>query len=214
MDFSSFFPSLTSFDVEILLREASSKGLLGETWGTADSALLISLVCRLNELPMGAPTSPKISNALCFDLDLALTTLATKNDVIYTRYADDLFFSTTKRGVLRGIEADVTDIVSTLRHPRGLSLNLQKTRHSSKKRRRVVTGLVLTTDQHLSLGRARKRQLRSLVYKYTALDSAKREALRGWLSYARSVEPEFLNSLVLKFGADYLTEVLSPKIAS
>jgi RNA-directed DNA polymerase len=70
------------------------------------------------------------------------------------------------------------------------------------KGRRLVTGIILTTDGKLSLGRGKKRQLRSLVFNYPSLSKPERLTLRGWLAYCRSIEPDFLNSLVIKFGAE------------
>lgn len=77
------------------------------------------------------------------------------------------------------------------------------------KGRRIVTGIVLTNDRLLSLGRRKKRQLRSQVFKYATLSKPARDSLRGWLSYARSIEPDFLNSLALKFGAEHLGKILA-----
>ena len=66
--------------------------------------------------------------------------------VKYTRYADDLFFSTREPNVLKQIEKEVNSIVSNLSVPAKLTVNSKKTRHSSKKGARHVTGIVLGSD--------------------------------------------------------------------
>jgi RNA-directed DNA polymerase len=183
--------------------------LIHLSWDSNDTTLVVNLVCRFARLVIGAPTSPKLSNAICFDMDEQLLAIARRYDAIYTRYADDLFFSATKPNLLPQVEAAVVAAVGTLRHPKHIRLNFSKTRHSSMRRRRIVTGIILTNDGKLSLGRRRKRQLRSLVYKYPMLSERERLELRGWLAYCRSIEPEFLNSLGIKFGAARLREVTS-----
>ena len=210
MDFTEFFPSLTSADLETLLGKAKSLGRLDPSWSLDDTSLLVRLVTRFGRLVIGAPTSPKLSNALCFEMDEILLALSKRYDCVYTRYADDLFFSSRIPNVLAHVETEVILLVAGLAHPNNLKLNLSKTRHSSMRGRRVVTGIVLTCDGKLSLGRSRKRKLRSLVHKYTSLSEPERQSLRGWIAYCRSVEPEFINSLVLKFGAARLKEVASP----
>ena len=51
-------------------------------------------------LTVGAPTSPSLANALCYHLDAALDSLSKRLATNYTRYADDLFFSTYEKNVL------------------------------------------------------------------------------------------------------------------
>ena len=50
---------------------------------------------RLGHLPQGAPTSPLLANLAAMGLDIALAKLAVRNDLVYTRYADDITFSTS-----------------------------------------------------------------------------------------------------------------------
>lgn len=57
--------------------------------------LIARLCCHNNALPQGAPTSPVLSNMVCRRLDRQLMKLAQGHRCIYTRYADDLTFSTS-----------------------------------------------------------------------------------------------------------------------
>lgn len=54
---------------------------------------LAELVTVDNQLPQGAPTSPRLFDLLCTPLDRALNELARKSGGKYTRYADNIFFS-------------------------------------------------------------------------------------------------------------------------
>lgn len=92
-------------------------------------------------LPQGAPTSPMITNILCYTLDRRLSAAAAKLGFVYTRYADDLTFSSSQKerppvGKLlwrvRQIIADEGFIL----HPDKLRIM----RHSQKQE---VTGIVV-----------------------------------------------------------------------
>ena len=61
------------------------------------ATLLAQLCCHENQLPQGAPTSPIVSNYICRRLDTQLAHLARSERCYYTRYADDLCFSTDRR---------------------------------------------------------------------------------------------------------------------
>ena len=58
------------------------------------STLLARICCFKGCLPQGAPTSPIISNMICLRMDAQLTRLANDCRCKYTRYADDITFST------------------------------------------------------------------------------------------------------------------------
>lgn len=66
------------------------------------SIVIAQLVCYNRKLPQGAPTSPIITNLICQILDYNILKLAKKYKLDYTRYADDLTFSTNKRTFILG----------------------------------------------------------------------------------------------------------------
>ena len=51
-------------------------------------------------LPQGGPTSGALANAIAFDLDTALTAIADQSGMAYTRYSDDLTFSSDRKSVV------------------------------------------------------------------------------------------------------------------
>jgi RNA-directed DNA polymerase len=128
--------------------------------------------------------------------------LAAGAGATYTRYADDLFFSSNVGGAMRYFDEAVTRIVGALPYPKTLRLNPGKTAHLSKKRRRTVTGLVLTSDGNVSVGRSVKRRIRAMVHQYDRLSPKERQYLAGWLAHCRDVEPNFINALVLSYGVE------------
>jgi RNA-directed DNA polymerase len=117
--------------------------------------------------------------------------------------ATHLYFSTDRRNVLSAILDEVRDDLAQRRSPR-LSVNDAKTAFTSRKRRRLVTGLVLASDRKVSLGRDIKRRIKSMVFRngLAKPDPDEIARLRGLLAYVRSVEPRFVATLQRKFGSD------------
>lgn len=111
-------------------------------------------------LPQGAPTSPILTNIICEQLDRKLTAIATKHNLRYSRYADDMTFS-SMHSVLSTKGNVFADIVKTIEE-QGFKINPSKTRLQKRGDRQEVTGLVIsnkvnTTRQYI-------RELDLLLY--------------------------------------------------
>ncbi len=208
LDLAEFFPSITQDDVVRFL--VGSRDKLPEWWQEEDSSIAARLVCRRGALTIGAASSPCLANRMCLELDKAVSGACERSDVSYSRYADDLFFSTNHEGVLREVEELVSETIASLDCPASLSVNPEKTAHLSKKNRRVVTGLVLTSDGRVSLGRALKRRVRGAVFRFERLDSEEQQWLRGMIAFARAADPDFVSGLFIKYGSARLGHVVSP----
>ncbi|QIE28981.1 Reverse transcriptase (plasmid) [Caballeronia sp. SBC1] len=61
------------------------------------ATILAQIACFKNSLPQGSPCSPVISNLIGHALDIGLAKLAHHNSCYYSRYADDITFSTNER---------------------------------------------------------------------------------------------------------------------
>jgi len=206
MDFSSFFESIRESDIRGYIEQYAG-GFSG--WDLADVDGFCKLVCRKGALTIGAPSSPGLSNALCYELDTKLASLGAKSAVAYTRYADDLFFSTARPNALHHFQSQVESTIKDLQLPSHLKLNQQKTRHSSRRGARRVTGIVLGSDGRAHVGRDLKRKIRALVFRYEQLDQANRAKLAGLIAYATGVDPSFFNSLVNKYGLSRVRKAMS-----
>lgn len=62
----------------------------------AVATILAQIACHENALPQGSPCSPVISNLIGHILDVHLCKLASQNGCTYSRYADDITFSTNE----------------------------------------------------------------------------------------------------------------------
>jgi len=207
LDFDTFFPSISRDDVAAYLERGPAARL---RWNHRDIWTFTSLVCHRNQLTIGAPTSPALSNALCYELDVRVSAWASALGITYSRYADDITLSCNQRNVLRDAPDFVAAVLPTLYVPRRLRLNDTKTRHLSRKNRVVITGLIVTPQGHLSIGRAKKREIRSKIHSYASLDVAEKRSLAGLLAHAIHVEPDLLNRLIIKFGYDAVKTARTP----
>ncbi len=116
------------------------------------ATILAQIACYDNKLPQGSPCSPIISNLICHTLDILLVKLANDTDCTYTRYADDLTFSSNKPlfppQVAHQPDADLHDwepgrgLQRALKRA-GFSLNDKKTRMQYADSRQLVTGLTV-----------------------------------------------------------------------
>lgn len=206
LDFKNFFESISDDDI----RYFANKNLLGsiDNWSEEDTNFLVKITTFKGGLTIGSITSPLVSDAICYPLDVALFSLSHELGVIYTRYADDLYFSTNNQNILNKIPAHVDSIIKKLEYPKNLKINNKKTYHSSKKNRMMVTGLTLTNDSEISIGRSKKREIRSKIYNWIKLNIEEKNHLSGYLSYIRSVEPQFINRLCNKYGATVIKNII------
>lgn len=103
-------------------------------------------------LPQGAPTSPILTNIIFEKLDRRLSAIAAKHNLRYSRYADDITFS-SMHSVLSTSGEVFADIVKTIEE-QGFVVNPAKTRLQKRGARQEVTGLVIsnkvnTTRQYI-----------------------------------------------------------------
>lgn len=114
----------------------------------SEAIALAQLTCYEGHLPQGAPTSPVITNMICEILDQHLLKIAKKYKMDYTRYADDLTFSTSNRKFAEYKDGFIDEIKSEL-NKSGLPLNESKTRIQYKDISQHVTGLVVNEVPHV-----------------------------------------------------------------
>jgi RNA-directed DNA polymerase len=202
LDLEDFFPSLTTGDLESLLK--SIRPSAGEfALSDDDIRLVCALSCRSGRLTIGAPSSPTISNKLMYGLDARFAEIAAGHEANYTRYADDLYFSSSRPQVLYDVCKSVEAVLMNTATPR-LRVNRRKTYHASRKRRMAVTGLRITPDGSVSVGRGLKRQIRAAAHRASKknIQQDKLGWLQGMLAYVSSVEPRFAEKIRSKYGIE------------
>lgn len=161
-------------------------------------------------LSIGAPTSPMVSNLVCHKLDEWLHENAVSRGLIVSRYADDITVSGPNIHQLMQFERALE---RTLEANKGLRLELNHKKRGiyGPGERRIVTGLVLTPEGKISIGRERKRTIHSLVhmFKNGALDQENAMRAKGLVAFSQSVEPDFVGKLNQKYGAEIIQKLQS-----
>lgn len=147
-------------------------------------------------LPQGACTSPALANLIASRLDARLAGLATARSEkwIYTRYADDLTFSTDSEKPEVGT---FIAAVSKVAHDEDFQINLKKTRVMRAPHRQTVTGLLVGTQ--VRIPKTTIRKMRALFHRIevqgkdvVSVELGKDALLvaRGYLSYLHMVQPK------------------------
>lgn len=113
------------------------------------ATVIAQLVCYKGELPQGAPTSPIISNLIFNIVDLKILALAKEYKLNYTRYADDMSFSTNNK-VFKKKYHDFVQKLSGLLRKNGFEINQNKTRLEYCSSKQEVTGLTVNNKLNAS----------------------------------------------------------------
>lgn len=116
----------------------------------AIATVIAQIACFDNKLPQGSPCSPTIANLIANSLDIKLAKLARKSGCSYTRYADDITFSTCKKSFSTNLVKSLDNfqvelggkLLGEIRRE-GYSVNPTKTRVQFKNSRQDATGLVV-----------------------------------------------------------------------
>jgi RNA-directed DNA polymerase len=164
---------------------------------------------RLGHLPQGAPTSPMLANLVMRGADDALAAVARSFDVTYTRYADDLTFSTASKNFDRDKAGDLIQHVYRILGRFGLEPNLAKTQVIPPRARKVVLGL-LADQEAPRLSREFKSKMRMHLHYLEREDvgpvkhaqrrgfsavAGLRNHLLGLAAYAGQIEPGYAAEL-------------------
>lgn len=111
-------------------------------------------------LPQGAPTSPIITNMICDNLDRRLAGVAKRFGLNYTRYADDITFSSMHNVYQENGEfrKEVRRIIEEQK----FTINDKKTRLQKKGSRQEVTGIIVSDK--INVTRDYVRDIRNILY--------------------------------------------------
>lgn len=233
MDIADFFGSITEIQVYRVFRSLGYNALVSfeltglctdAPWRSAKYALKSWQVHyprkrieaygrkHLGRLPQGAPSSPMLANLVMTSLDQALSDLGQSHGLVYTRYSDDITFSTTA-AFTKARAFKVVELAAKLLKACGLYPNRAKTAIVHPGARRVVLGL-LVNEAYPRLSRAFRDRLRQHLYylekhgiwkhmearKFDSAGGLYRH-LRGLIDYANMVDRPYAGGLRKRLDA-------------
>ncbi|MCS4304839.1 reverse transcriptase family protein [Chryseobacterium sp. BIGb0232] len=222
IDLQDFFPSISYKRVKGLFVKLGYSEQLATIFALActhahtEEALLDGVKYFVHKgdrfLPQGSPASPAISNSIAYKLDKRLQGLALKLGFVYTRYADDLTFSTNDDNeqninkLLYFVKQIIKDENFTV-HPD--KLHIMRRKHQQK-----VTGIVV--NEKLNVERNKLRKFRALLHNIEVNGWQNQtwgkafhliNAIEGYINFINMVNPskalifrEKLNMIIAKHG--------------
>lgn len=155
MDYQDFFHSITQEAVvNIFLTEPF-------LFSSRLSKHLAALCCYKGRLPMGAPTSPILSNFYCIQLDRKISAWCKERHITFTRFADDMSFSSKQR-----LDAALYPFIENLSKAYRLTINPSKTKYYGLDDQKIVTGIYVSDklDVHPSLVADTLKEIDKLGY--------------------------------------------------
>ena len=212
LDLKDFFPSITFIRI---------RGLFESLGYNPGISTVFSLLCTdspriilkyhgethfvkvgTRNLPQGACTSPSLANLIANKLDRRLQKYTEKIGWLYSRYADDLVFSSNAEEMpaYRLVKAVSKIVVSE-----GFRINRHKTNIMRHPHRQIVTGLVVNKDVRISRNDLRKFRAFLHHCETKGLESVSKDigkdaiaVARGYLSYINMISPELAKTMSSK----------------
>lgn len=138
--------------------------------GEEAARTIAQITCLNGVLPQGAPTSPILTNMLCSPLDNQLMQYAKKHALVYTRYADDITFSSFGKSISENIVFSVdnklhlSDSLVNIFVKNSLKINEEKISLKTKQRRQEVTGIIV--NKFPNIKREYYKNIRALLHMF------------------------------------------------
>lgn len=234
MDITGFFESVSEIQVYRVFKELGYQPLVSfelarissvpvgslsprrfiKSWKVKKRNAVIPSYTRgiLGYLPQGAPTSPMLSNLVMRKIDEKILTRANNAGLTYTRYSDDLTFSTRSRDFCRDDAWKFISSVGKILHSSGFKPQHRKTIVVPPGSRKIVLGLQVGGSVP-QLRREFKDKLRQHLYyleKVGPIEHANarnfdtvwgmKSHIRGLIDYANMLDPQYANGLLKRFS--------------
>ena len=206
IDFKDAFPSVS----RQMVRECLYS-LIQQTFALSQeevknlAEILSYLTTHKNVLPQGAPTSPYLLNLVCLELDKELVGIALRFGLNYTRYADDLWFSSSEKKISKEARSEIIKAVQKY----GFKINREKIKYKTGTATVAkITGVTLIPKECIpeaktSIPRETLEEYRVKIHKATydlQISVNKIFGIMGWVRMATGGEiPQRLKKVFRKF---------------
>lgn len=200
LDIKNFFNSITEEQIKEIIKKyvfTEYNPIIADPYNRkiSDEEQIFSICTVEGKLPTGAPTSPYIANLLLKDFDYDIQEFCYKYGVAYSRYMDDLFFSTDNpQYILSLVELEVLRQIKDFY----FELNVPKIKYISSNKRQQVLGLGVNNKKPI-LTKENKRKYRAYFYNLISPIQFNRQKhfkdkekeILGHLAYIKSVDGEY-----------------------
>ena len=200
VDLENFFPSITIKKVLTIFQSLD--------YDYEVAKMLANLCCHKDsisntpaKLPQGAPTSPAISNIVSRAMDEELGKLAKNINCKYSRYADDMTFSSNQK-----IDSNVILEVSKIIKRHGFNLNRQKTRFFGQGDQIKITGLVI--NEKIQPSRVWRKKVRCILHYLEKQDQISFKDLNR-LNGLKGSSMQFADCIQMKRIVESINHILS-----
>lgn len=184
IDLKDFFPSISARKVFTIFSDIGYNDF---------AATLLTNLCTLNGcLPQGSPCSPSIANLVALTLDHRLFGLCQKRGIIYTRYADDMYFSCDNKVLLQRYAPVIKRIIED----EGFCINEEKVHYSVPSNRKQITGITVARTKaskpnELKAPKAMKKRIRAEIFQCIVSGNYEMQPhIVGEISYVSFVQIE------------------------
>lgn len=218
-DIKSFFNSIHSKNIENIILDNIDNYPIESQDIIKYLNSILNLLTIDNKLPIGFATSPLLSNAILYEFDNNIEDFCRKNDIIFTRFADDLIFSANYKidneWLIKEIKKELHKINNDL------NLKSEKTKIFNKSGKIKILGLIILPNGHITVNSKYKKEIEvSLHYYLTNKDKLKdylknksnKEITRiyGLLNYINGIDKEYIFKLRKKYG-NYIIDTFMHK---
>ena len=184
IDLKDFFPSIPASKVYTIFSDMGYNRF---------AATLLTNLCTLdNRLPQGSPCSPAIANVVCLTLDHRLFGLCRKRGIIFTRYADDMYFSCDNKSLLLRYAPVIRHIIED----EGFYINEDKVHYNTPTNKKQITGITVARTRankpnELKAPRVMKKRLRAEIFRCIVSGNYEmQQHILGEISYVSFVQNE------------------------
>lgn len=185
-----------SVNIELLKEALKKHVLLGKLESQVSTVSRMVNICtneHIPGLPQGAPTSPMLLNMYLQAFDEAISKTLAGTGIVYTRYVDDMLFSSKQ-------PIDVETLIALVKSelPEGMTIKDTKTRYGNYNWKNWNLGIMYNNEGKLTVGYKNKKLIKNRVHNYnTRVELQTREnymQLNGLISYYRYIEPDYFDN--------------------
>lgn len=184
LDLENFFPSISAKRILTLFSESHFQ------FNSEIATALALLTTYQGKVPVGAPTSPILSNFICLKMDQELIDLASRHQLTYSRYADDLTFSSNEF-----ISPEILKEIRSIIEQNQFKLNEKKLRFRNSGKQQIVTGL--TVNEKVNVDRKFLKKVRAMAHdlKVNGVETASKRHFKNSQLPQEELNERFMNRL-------------------